>query len=68
MAKELELVFKAGAKTLTINVKDPKDGLTLAQVEAAAAKLVPVLETTKGEAVTALEKAQIVTTEVTALT
>ena len=67
MEKELELVFRAGGTTMTINVKDPKDGLTLAQVQEAAGKLIPVLETTKGEAATALEKAQIITTEVTAL-
>ena len=66
--KNLELVFTtAGNGELKITVSNPKDGLTLAEAQAAAEKLIPVLDTAKKAAVTALKKAQIVSTTEEAL-
>lgn len=68
MTKELQLVFTAeGNGELTISLPNPKDGLTLAEAQTAAVKLIPVLQTAKGSSVTALKKAQIVTTTEEAL-
>ena len=68
MTKELQLVFAAeGNGELTLSLSDPKEGLTLAEAQSAAAKIIPVLQTAEGASVTALKKAQIVTTTEEAL-
>lgn len=61
--KNLALVFKTnGTSTLTINLPNHRDDLTLDEAKLAAAKMVPVLITNGGVDVTDLEKAAIVTT------
>ena len=48
MTKELQLVFAAeGNGELTLSLSDPKEGLTLAEAQSAAAKIIPVLQTAK---------------------
>lgn len=65
--KTLNLVFRtSGKSTMTVtlaNPKDnPKDSLTREEVNAAAAKLIPILITRSGAEVTELEKVTISTT------
>lgn len=68
--KTLEMVFTtAGAKEVTVVVKDPKDGLTLAAVQAVMATIIAknVFSSTSGDLVTAKE-AQIRQLAITELT
>ena len=61
--KTLNLVFStAGKKEMTITLSNPKEGLTREEVNAAAAKMIPILVTRSGAEVTALAKATISTT------
>ena len=61
--KTLQLIFKTEGKTdLTVSLDSPKEDLTLAECQAAAAKLVPILLTRSGVAVTEFKKAIISTT------
>lgn len=47
---------------MTVTLTNPKDSLTREEVNAAAAKLIPILITRSGAEVTALEKGTISTT------
>lgn len=59
----INLIFKTSDKsTMTVTLANPKDSLTREEVNAAAAKLIPVLVTRSGAEVTELEKATISTT------
>jgi len=61
--KNLALVFKTNSKsTMTITLAKPRDNVTLDEVKAAAAKMIPVLVTSAGADVTGLEKATVITT------
>lgn len=61
--KKLNLIFKTESKSdLAVSLENPKEDITLAECQAAAAKLIPILLTRSGIAVTALKKAVIVTT------
>lgn len=61
--KNLALVFKTNSKfTMTITLANPRDNVTLDEVKAAAAKMIPVLVTSAGADVTGLEKATVITT------
>lgn len=47
--KNLALVFKTNSKsTMTITLANPRDDVTLDEVKAAAAKMIPVLVTSAG--------------------
>ena len=48
--------------TMTITLANPRDNVTLDEVKAAAAKMIPVLVTSAGADVTGLEKATVITT------
>ena len=68
--KTLEMVFTTeGAKDVTVVVRDPKDGLTLAEVQAVMATIIAknVFSSTSGNLVTAKE-AQIRQLAITELT
>ncbi len=59
--KTLEMVFKTGGgKSLTVAVRDPKDGLTLAEVQAVMATIIAknIFTSTSGDLV-AVQEAQI---------
>lgn len=59
----INLIFKtSGKSTMTVTLANPKDSLTREEVNAAAAKLIPVLVTRSGAEVTELEKVTISTT------
>lgn len=61
--KTLNLVFRtSGKSTMTVTLTNPKDNLTREEVNAAAAKLIPILITRSGAEVTELEKVTISTT------
>lgn len=61
--KTLNLVFRtSGKSTVTVTLTNPKDSLTREEVNAAAAKLIPILITRSGAEVTELEKVTISTT------
>lgn len=61
--KNLALVFKTNSKsTMTITLANPRDNVTLDEIKAAAAKMIPVLVTSAGADVTGLEKATVITT------
>ncbi len=61
--KTLQLIFKTEGKSdLTVSLDNPKEDLTLAECQAAATKLIPILLTRSGVAVTELKKAVISTT------
>lgn len=48
--KNLALVFKTNSKsTMTITLANPRDNVTLDEVKAAAAKMIPVLVTTPAQ-------------------
>lgn len=47
---------------MTITLANPRDNVTLDEVKAAAAKMIPVLVTSAGADVTGLEKATVITT------
>ena len=56
--KTLEMIFATGSgKEVTVAVKDPKDGLTLAEVQAVMATIIAknVFSSTSGDLVTAKE-------------
>lgn len=59
--KTLEMVFKTdGGKTLTVAVRDPKDGLTLAAVQAVMETIIAknIFTSTSGDLM-AVQEAQI---------
>lgn len=59
--KTLEMVFQtAGGKTVTVAVKDPKDGLTLAEVQTVMNTIIAknIFSSTSGDLV-AIQEAQI---------
>ena len=59
----INLIFKtSGKSTMAVTLVNPKDSLTREEVNAAAAKLIPVLLTRSGAEVTELEKVTISTT------
>lgn len=61
--KTLNLVFRtSGKSTMTVTLANPKDSLTREEVNAATAKLIPILITRSGAEVTELEKVTISTT------
>lgn len=61
--KTLNLVFRtSGKSTMTVTLANPKVSLTREEVNAAAAKLIPILITRSGAEVTELEKVTISTT------
>lgn len=61
--KTLNLVFRtSGKSTMTVTLANPKDSLTREEVNAVAAKLIPILITRSGAEVTELEKVTISTT------
>lgn len=61
--KKLVMVFDTvGNGSMTVSLDNPKDGITLDDVKEAAAKVVPVLETAKGNKASAFSRAVIVTT------
>jgi hypothetical protein len=68
--KTLEMIFiNEGAKEVTVVVKDPKEGLTLAEVQAVMATIIAknVFSSTTGDLVSAKE-AQIRQLAITELT
>ena len=68
MAKKVKLIFKTeGNGTMEVSIADPKEGLTLAEATAAAAKMIPVFVTNAGAAAVELKSAVIVNTEETEL-
>lgn len=61
--KTLQLVFAAGGNaTSTLSIANPKDGLTLDEVKAGAAKIQEIFVTRSGAELTGFKKAVIVTT------
>ena len=48
---------------MTISIDNPKEEIALSDVQAAAEKLIPILITSSGAEITALNKASIVTTQ-----
>lgn len=59
--KTLEMVFKTdGGQSLTVAVRDPKDGITLAEVQAVMATIIAknIFSSTSGDLV-AVQEAQI---------
>ncbi len=65
MAKKLTLEFSAtGNRTIQFSLDDPVEGLTLETVQAAAAKIIPVLMTSGGETAQSLKSAYYSTTDV----
>lgn len=63
MAKKLELKFLTSANTdLLVSVAEPKEDLQLAAVQAAAAKILPVLANSTGAGAASFVKAVMVTT------
>ncbi len=63
MTKKLELKFVTSANTdLTVSVANPKDGLEASAVQAAAAKILPVLANSVGVEAVSFAKAVVVTT------
>ena len=61
--KKLELTFTtAGTSTVTFSIDDPKDGLTLTEVQQKAPDIAKVLVTRAGVQAVALKKATIVNT------
>lgn len=66
--KKLELTFTtAGTSTVTFSIDDPKDGLTLTEVQQKAPDIAKVLVTRSGVQAVALKKATIVNTTSTDL-
>lgn len=66
--KKLEMVFATSVDTdLTVSFAYPKEDISRAEVETAAASLIPVLVASNGAAATALTEANIVTTTTEAL-
>lgn len=62
--KELVMVFDTnGTSKMTISIDNPKEEIALSDVQAAAEKLIPILITSSGAEITALDKASIVTTQ-----
>ena len=62
--KELVMVFDTnGTSKMTISIDNPKEEIALSDVQAAAEKLIPILITSSGAEITALNKASIVTTQ-----
>ena len=60
--KELVMVFDTnGTSKMTISIDNPKEEIALSDVQAAAEKLIPILITSSGAEITALNKASIVT-------
>ena len=65
MAKKLNLEFTAaGGRTIQFSLDAPVEGLTLETVQAAAAKIIPVLMTSSGEVAQSLKSAYYSTTDV----
>lgn len=61
--KTLKLTFStSGSSNMVLQIENPKEGLTLADVKTEAAKLIPVLITKSGAEVKELIKATISTT------
>lgn len=61
--KTLNLIFKTEGKTdLTVSLDNPKEDITLSECQTAAEKLIPILLTRSGVAVTELKRAVIATT------
>ncbi|WP_444196203.1 DUF2922 domain-containing protein [Dialister succinatiphilus] len=61
--KTLQLVFAAGSNaTSTVTINNPKDGVTLDEVKAGAAKIQEIFVTRSGADFTGFKKAVIVTT------
>ena len=69
MEKSLELVFtKADGATKTLSIADPREGLTLADAQAAAAKIIEAdVLTSSGMALTAFTEARIKTVTISVL-
>lgn len=68
MAKKLKLTFKTeGNGTMDVSIADPKDNLTLADAQAAAGSMIPILITNGGAMATELKEAVIVNTDETPL-
>ncbi len=61
--KKLEMVFSTASDAeLIVSFAYPKEDISLAEVRTAAEALVPILVTGTGVAVTAFDKANIITT------
>ncbi len=61
--KKLNLIFAtSGNSSMTVSLSDPKEDLTLAECQTAAAKMKLVLQPSSGDEVTDFTKAVIVTT------
>ena len=55
--KELVMVFDTnGTSKMTISIDNPKEEIALSDVQAAAEKLIPILITSSGAEITALNK------------
>ena len=69
MEKTLELVFtKSDGTKKTLSIGDPRDGVTLADAQAAAAKIIEAnVLTSGGEALSEFVEARIKTVTVTVL-
>ena len=69
MEKSLELVFtKADGATKTLSIADPREGLTLADAQTAAAKIIEAdVLTSGGMALTAFTEARIKTVTISVL-
>ena len=68
MAKKLKLTFKTeGNGTMDVSIADPKDNLTLADAQAAAGSMIPILITNGGALAIELKEAVIVNTDETPL-
>ena len=69
MEKTLELIFtKSDGAKKTLSIADPREGVTLAEAQAAAAKIIEAgVLISSGEALTAFVEARIKTVTVTVL-